>query len=227
MDRKNLYKLLKKNIFKVISFYSIISLLLFFVYCVNEYGIIVIRSKIEQYGYWAPLAIFLLRFTSIIIPALPSTAYSLLSGGLLGFQKGIVVICLADLTSCSTSFFISRKYGRRLVRKFVGNGFMNRIEKITKRHLEDNFFLMTGFLMTGLFDFVCYAIGLTRTPLKKFLPALMISIILSNPPVVALGAGVLEGGKQLLVIALFFIFLLSIITARIRSRNQTLFDNTQ
>ncbi len=111
MDRKNSYKLLKKNIFKVISFCSIISLLLFFVYCVNEYGIIVIRSNIEKYGYWAPLAIFLLRFTSIIIPALPSTAYSLLSGGLLGFQKGIVVICLADLISCSKSFLYQGSMG--------------------------------------------------------------------------------------------------------------------
>ena len=124
-------------------------------------------------------------------------------------------------------FFISRKYGRRLVRKFVGNGFMNRIEKISKRHLENNFFLMTGFLMTGLFDFVSYAIGLTRTPFKKFLPALIISIMLSNPPVVALGAGVLEGGKELFVIALLFVFVLSIITAKIRAKNQSIFINTR
>ena len=124
-------------------------------------------------------------------------------------------------------FFISRKYGRRLVRKFVGNGFMNRIEKISKRHLENNFFLMTGVLMSGLFDFVSYAIGLTRTPFKKFLPALIISIMLSNPPVVALGAGVLEGGKELFVIALLFVFVLSIITAKIRAKNQSIFINTR
>ena len=43
-------------------------------------------------GIWAPLGIYVLRFTSIVIPALPSTAYSILAGGLLGFEKGLTSI---------------------------------------------------------------------------------------------------------------------------------------
>ena len=51
----------------------------------------------------------------------------------------------------------------------------------------NNPFLMTGLLMTGLFDFVSYAIGLTNTPWKKFIPALIISILISDAPFVAGG----------------------------------------
>ncbi len=52
--------------------------------------------------------------------------------------------------------------------------------------------------MTGLFDFVSYAAGLGGTKWKTFTPALLISVALSDPPIVALGAGVFSGGKVML-----------------------------
>ena len=183
---------------------------------IGKFGAEDVRTKITSYGIWGPLIIFMLRFTSVIIPALPSTAYSLLSGSLFGFKLGIIIICLSDIISCSICFFISRKFGKDIVRKLVGQKFLKKVDDISKKHLENNFFLMTGFLMTGLFDFVSYAIGLTKTPWIKFAPALFISIILSNPPIVALGAGILTGGKKLLIIALLCIFLLSIVSSKIR-----------
>lgn len=97
---------------------------------------------------------------------------------------------------------------------------MNRVERFSQSYLENNIFLMTGLLMTGLFDFVSYGIGLTKTPWTKFLPALIISIILSNPPVVALGAGLLnrDNGSIILIFALFGMFILSIITGLLKKR---------
>lgn len=165
------------------------------------------------------MGIFLLRFTSVVIPALPGTAYSVLSGGLLGFSKGLAVICSADLLSCSLSFFLSRRYGRTLVTKIVGERFMHRIDALSRRHLERNFFLMTGCLMTGFFDFVCYGVGLTKAPWLKFAPALVISIAVSNPPIVALGAGLLDGGRLLLGLALLGFLGLAIVTSLVQ-KNQ-------
>ncbi len=205
-----------KNLFKAFIFiFAFITI----TYFVNTYGVNKIKENIGQIGEFIPLGIFSMRFISIIIPALPSTAYSLLSGALLGFKKGLLVICLADLISCSISFYLSRKYGRSIVRKIVGDNSMKRIENFSKNNIEGNFFLMTGILMTGLFDFFSYAIGLTKTSFKKFLPALFLSIILSNPPIVGLGSGVLNGGRQLIIFALIGIFLLSIISAKIKFRN--------
>ncbi len=206
---------------KILRFLAIFMLVVLAIWLVNRYGVVQLKAQIEQLGVWAPLGIFLLRFTSVVIPALPGTAYSVLSGALLGFTQGLLVICLADLLSCSLSFFLSRRYGRGLVEQMVGANFMNKIDTLSQRHLERNFFLMTGFLMTGFFDFVCYGIGLTKAPWLRFAPALIISIAISNPPIVALGAGLLAGGKLLLGFAVLGFFALAIVTGLVQHHQQS------
>tara|TARA_Y100000589_G_scaffold168149_1_gene159980 strand:- start:74 stop:460 length:387 start_codon:yes stop_codon:yes gene_type:complete len=65
--------------------------------------------------------------------------------------------------------------------------YLNKFENISKNYLEKNFFLLTGFLMTGWFDFVSYGVGLTKLKWRTFLIALVVSIILSDIPFVATG----------------------------------------
>ncbi len=71
--------------------------------------------------------------------------------------------------------------------------------------------------MTGLFDFVSYAAGLAKVPWTKFAPALILSVALSNPPIVALGAGLLDGGKRVLIFSVLGIFAISLITAKLNT----------
>ncbi len=85
---------------------------------------------------------------------------------------------------------------------------------------------MTASLMTGFFDFVAYGVGLTKAPWKRFFPALVISIALSNPPIVALGAGILEKGKLLLVFALLGVFTLAVITGIVQRKQQSTLEGT-
>jgi len=181
-----------------------------------------IRAYVEQMGIWAPLGLFTLRFTSVVIPALPSEVYSILTGGLLGFRQGLILVCLSDLLSCTLSFWLASTYGRPGVRRLVGDRFMVRVDRFTQKHLEGNFFLMTGFLMTGFFDFVAYGVGLAQAPWRKFLPALVLSIAISNPPVVALGAGILAQRRQvvLVVFAVLGIFGLALLTGWLQRRTE-------
>ncbi|NER25025.1 MAG: TVP38/TMEM64 family protein [Symploca sp. SIO1B1] len=202
----------------ILRFLAIATLTALVIILVNHYGVAQLRAQVEELGVWIPLGIFVLRFTSVVIPALPGTAYSLLAGSLLGFAQGLLIICVADFFSCSLSFFLSRHYGRGLVTRLIGERWIDRIDELSQRHLERNFFLMTGCLMTGFFDFVCYSVGLTQTPWIKFAPALLLSIVISNPPIVALGAGLFEGGKLLLGFSLLGMFGLAIITGIVRSR---------
>jgi uncharacterized membrane protein YdjX (TVP38/TMEM64 family) len=211
MKGKNWIK--NSKVAKIAQFCLIILIVAAGIWFVNRVGIEQIRSNVEKLGIWATVAVFGLRFTSIVIPALPGTAYSIFAGGLLGFVPGLITICLADVISCSLCFYLSRRYGRNLIVKLVGDRMITRVDKLSQKNLENNFFLMTAFLMTGLFDFVCYGVGLTKTPWQKFAPALLISIALSKPPIVALGAGVLESGKLLLGFALLGVFILGIMTA--------------
>ena len=70
---------------------------------------------------------------------------------------------------------------------------MKKIESFNQNQLEENFFLMTGLLMTGLFDFLSYAIGIGGTRWKIVTPALLISLLISDSILVAVGAGVSQG----------------------------------
>lgn len=153
-----------------------------------------IDKRIELMGIWSYGIIFLLRSISIVIPILPGTYCSVLSGYFFGFEKGLIIIFMADMLSCTSSFFISRQFGREFIKKLVGKKLMYRVEDFSQQHLEKNFFLMTSFLMSNFFDFVCYGIGLTKVPWKKFMPALVFSILISDAPFVASGMGLKQLG---------------------------------
>ncbi|MEL6496857.1 MAG: VTT domain-containing protein [Cyanobacteria bacterium J06623_7] len=210
----------KDKLIKVLKYGAIALLIAGGIYFASQVSIEEIRGIAAELGVGGFAIVFALRLTSVIIPALPGTAYSVLAGGLFGFVPGLMVICLADLVSCNLSFYLSRQHGRDFITKLVGKKFINRIDRFSQKNLEKNFWLTTGLLMTGLFDFVAYGVGLTKTPWRKFAPALVISIALSNPPIVALGAGLLESGKLLLGFALLGVLALGVLTAILQKRQK-------
>ena len=202
--------MLKLRKFLSILFFVAIAIVL--IYIIQNYGIEPLRTQVANMGIWAPVGIFILRGISIILPALPSSAYSLLAGSLLGFQIGYLTILISDIVFCQAAFFIARNYGRTPVRRIVGIKAMKRIESFNQNQLEGNFFLMTGLLMTGLFDFLSYAIGIGGTRWRIFTPALLISLLISDSILVAVGAGVSQGAGILLGIALLGMFALATIS---------------
>ena len=131
--------------------------------------------------------LFLLRSISIILPLLPGTIFSVVAGFQFGFVNGLFIIFFADFLSCSISFSLARKFGRNFISNLLGSRQMQRVESISKDYLENNYFLMTALLMSGFFDFACYAIGLTKITWKRFMPALIFSIIISDSPFIASG----------------------------------------
>ena len=139
---------------------------------------------------WGILVIILLRLTSIIIPILPGTYCLLISGYLFGLINGLLISCIADLIACSLSFSISRIYGRKLIQRIMPKRLLNKFESLSKNYLERNFFLLTGCLMTGWFDFVSYGVGLTKLKWKTFFSSLFLSVVLSDLPFVATGSGI-------------------------------------
>ena len=191
----------------------------------QRYGISPLQEAVKGMGWWAPLGLFLLRGISIILPALPSSVYSLLAGSLLGFKVGYLTIILSDLVFCSTAFFIARRWGREPVSRLVGARAMERIDGFSKNQLEGNFFLMTGLLMTGLFDFLSYAIGISRTHWRIFAPALLISVLISDSILVTVGAeaakgvDVSQGTGLILGLALLAMFALATVTGLLKKKS--------
>lgn len=218
---------MQHRIIKILEFSLVVLLIASAIWFVNRVGIDQIRTNVAQFGIWAPFMILLLRLTSIVVPALPGTAYAILSGALFGFVQGFIVIAIADFLACATNYFIARRYGRAMVQRLVGERFMNRLERWSQKYLEGNFFLMTGALMTSFFDYICYAAGLSRMPWKRFMSALGLSIVIVKPPVVAVGAGILQGEKLLIGVSVVGVLAIAIISAWVRRKGSQTADSDQ
>jgi len=201
---------------KIIGVSVVVALAIVVIHLAHTHALEPLRAQVEGMGVWAPLGIVVLRGISILLPALPSTAYSLLAGALLGFETGLITIFITDIVFCQVAFLVAKRYGQKPVQVLVGEKASKRIESFNQSQIEGNPFLLTGLLMTGLFDFVSYAAGLGGTKWKTFTPALIISVVLSDPPIVALGAGVFSGGKLMLGVALLGVFALAIISGAVK-----------
>jgi len=94
---------------KFLSVVFFIAIFVVLIYLIQNYGIEPLRNKIKSMGIWAPFGIFILRGVSIILPALPSSAYSLLAGSLLGFEKGYMTIIFSDIVFCHSCFLYCKK----------------------------------------------------------------------------------------------------------------------
>tara|TARA_Y100001968_G_C19353620_1_gene716020 strand:+ start:436 stop:1161 length:726 start_codon:yes stop_codon:yes gene_type:complete len=145
------------------------------------------QNNISSISIYSIILLFILRSFSIVIPIIPGTYCSVLAGYLYGVKYGLLLMFIADFLSCSISFFLSRRFGRDFISKLLGQSQMKKVESISQKYIENNFFLMTGLLLTSWFDFVCYAVGLTKISWKKFMPALILSIIISDLPFVSAG----------------------------------------
>ena len=201
---------------KIIGVSVVVALAIVVIHLAHTHALEPLRAQVEGMGVWAPLGIVVLRGISILLPAMPSTAYSLLAGALLGFETGLITIFITDIVFCQVAFLVAKRYGQKPVQVLVGEKASQRIESFNQSQIEGNPFLLTGLLMTGLFDFVSYAAGLGGTKWKTFTPALIISVVLSDPPIVALGAGVFSGGKLMLGVALLGVFALAIISGAVK-----------
>tara|TARA_Y100001968_G_C19439840_1_gene761891 strand:+ start:1723 stop:2379 length:657 start_codon:yes stop_codon:yes gene_type:complete len=212
--------LVKKELIQAIKVISIITIFVLISISIHNYGLTALREKSSEIGFPIFFILFALRSSSIIFPALPSTGYSILAGLLLGFTNGYLLICIADLMSCSISFYLSKTYGKRVLNKITTPGLVIKIEDFSKKHFEGKYLLITAFLMTGFFDFVSYALGLTKIKWEKYIPCLIISVGLSNIPIVALGSGLMDNGKRILVVAVIGLLILSYITRKLKISNK-------
>tara|TARA_Y100001968_G_scaffold38087_1_gene29118 strand:+ start:2753 stop:3499 length:747 start_codon:yes stop_codon:yes gene_type:complete len=188
------HHLVNKNNLRIAILVFFVALVIFSVFAfdlnvIREffYDVIVSINTNRFFNSILLILLFSLRSVSIIIPVLPGTIFSVAAGFQFGFTQGLIIIFIADFLSCSISFLLARNLGRNFIRRLLGARQMGKVESLGKNYLEKNYFLMTALLMSQFFDFVCYAIGLTKITWKRFMPALIFSILISDAPFVASG----------------------------------------
>lgn len=146
-------------------------------------GIDYIRSLVQKAGPFGPLIFILAKISTIVIAPLGGSFLYLLAGPLFGFWKGLAYILAGDIIGGSTAFFLSRRFGRKILRYFLSEHGMGYVDDILCHIGTWKGFIYTRLIFIGMYDVVSYAAGLSTLSYTHYL---IITVAMSTPPFMAL-----------------------------------------
>ena len=121
-----------------------------------------LREKVESAGVYAPFILILLKATTIVVAPLGGTIIYPVAGALFGFWKGLALALIGDTIGSTIAFWISRKFGRKILHYFTGRGGMPMVEKVVERLGTRRQFVKARIFFSGFMDLFAYAAGLTK-----------------------------------------------------------------
>lgn len=168
-------------------------LVLFFVIDIER-----IQSLVARTGVWAPVALVLLKASTIVIAPLGGSPLYPLSGLLFGFWPGLLYIEIGDFLGYSIAFWISRIFGTKFVARMLSDKEESMLARVIEHAGTPRGFLHTALTLFALPEALAYGAGLTRLSYVSF-----IAIIV---PITAIGAilfvfigSLLEAGHSYLI----------------------------
>lgn len=162
---------------------------------------LIISNYVEQAGILGPLVLLAFATSSSIIP-FPSAGISVISGALFGPWLGALLAVIGLNMAATISFLLSRYLGRHLVSEHE-RGWVKKYDDMLS---EQGFITVLGLRLLMLpFDFIGYAAGLTRMPLRQFMAASVLGSLPSTVSFVVLGESLSSPRTWGLFAVLFFI----------------------
>lgn len=120
-----------------------------------------VRESIEEAGIWAPVLYILAKTSTVVFAPLSGTALYVFSVPLFGFWKGILYSFIGDLIGAIITFYLSRFFGRPIVRYFAGKKNMDYIENALKVMSTTKGFVSMRLAALSMPEIASYAAGLT------------------------------------------------------------------
>lgn len=127
----------------------------------------VIIEIMQRFG---PIGLFVAMIIQAIIAPIPSELVLFVAGASFSLFTAVLFGGLGEIAGAIIAFFISRKYGRRIVEKLVGREHLEFTDKWFDRY--GTMAVLLGRLLPFVpFDAVSYGAGLTKMKFKNFLAA--------------------------------------------------------
>ena len=121
-------------------------------------------ASLGFFGYFIVIGYTVL---SHVFAPLAGTPGVLLGVTVYGIETGMVLLYLASLISATINFYISRRYGRKLVVKLVGKKSMKEVDEFVAVEGK-RFLLLSRLFGFSIFEFISYAAGLTTISFKDY-----------------------------------------------------------
>ncbi len=180
-----------------------------------------IRHSIENAGVWAPVLYILAKMSTVVFAPLSGTALYVFSVPLFGFWKGVLYSFLGDLLGAVITFYLSRRFGRPVVKYFAGKKNMDYIESALEVMSTPKGFLSMRLAALSMPEIASYAAGLTAINFWYFItvhmavdivPILVMSSIglffTNHLPTWLVVTGVIAAGLVTVVSIAIFVFML-------------------
>jgi uncharacterized membrane protein YdjX (TVP38/TMEM64 family) len=179
----------KRLLVIILSIFLILSLL----YISNIYTTEEVVEYVLQAGIYAPILYVLIQIVGQIFAPL-STSVLFVAGFILFGQRAIAYMILVWLVTSITNFLIAKRYGKSVLKFFVGKEGVNTVEDIV-RGLSTKKYLLLRFLTFYMNDFASYAFGLTDI---KFTTYMIMTVICMIPWAVVM-VYVMQGSSNILI----------------------------
>ena len=166
-----------------------------------------VRAWIESFGVWGPLVLIGMIIVQTVLSISPISLLAIVGAYVFGFWQGVLYAFIGLTIGSALCMILGRRFGRPLIDRLIDPRSMATFDRFTDKRGPLFFFII--FVMPWVpDDLACYAIGLSRLPLKLMIvlaaigrmPSVIVQCWLvayarELPPVLI--AGVIAGGVLL------------------------------
>lgn len=152
------------------------------------------REYINSFGIWSPLVLLSLQILQVFIALIPGEILETAAGFAFGPLLGTLVCYTGIAIGSAVIFFLTRKFGIKLVEIFVSGDKINELRFINTEKKRNGLIFLLFFIPGTPKDLITYFVGLTDI---KFSAFLLISLTARIPSVVSstFGGHLLGEGK--------------------------------
>jgi uncharacterized membrane protein YdjX (TVP38/TMEM64 family) len=149
----------KEKIIEIIWFVVVVTLFIFSFKMLRSGEL---QMRVASFGMLAPAVIVLLKMTTLVVAPLGGTPIYVLSGALFGNFQGFLISIIGDVLGSSACFFLSRRYGEKVLRSLVGGQNVERVVGAVNIIGSTKSFIKARIGFMSMPELLAYAAGLSR-----------------------------------------------------------------
>lgn len=165
-----------QNIIKYTLSVGFVGVIVFLIYKISRMniGIKEIQSYVEGFGGFAPL-VYIIIFALVPLTLFPDSIIAISGGLIFGLVKGYIFTTIGALIGGTISFYISRYFGRDVVKKLT----KDKLDNIENMINEKGFTIVFLLRLIPLFPFdvISYGAGFTSIKYRDFAIATVLGTI--------------------------------------------------
>ncbi len=136
-------------------------------------------------GVWGPVILIAVLAAAMVFAPIPNPPFMIAAGLIWGTALGVVYAVIGQLIGAVIIFWLSRRFGRALVPRLVGERAAERIDMLAREIGPQLVFWWR--MMPVSFDFAAYAAGLTAMSFRLFVTLVLVGSIIPTSVVVGFG----------------------------------------